>query len=119
MMDPSQTSSCMAGDGGSVDIGLQAMSGMMYRGHDALFNPARMIEPVLCQYGDSDVTHLSLWREYDLYPSGQDDSRGQNPFSKGSSPACDRRSSGRQVCRDHLCLLSPRLDEQGAESPQS
>jgi pyruvate ferredoxin oxidoreductase beta subunit/oxalate oxidoreductase subunit beta len=28
---------CMAGDGGSVDIGLQAMSGMMYRGHDALF----------------------------------------------------------------------------------
>jgi pyruvate ferredoxin oxidoreductase beta subunit/oxalate oxidoreductase subunit beta len=27
----------MAGDGGSVDIGLQAMSGMMYRGHDALF----------------------------------------------------------------------------------
>ena len=28
---------CMAGDGGSVDIGLQAMSGLMYRGHDALF----------------------------------------------------------------------------------
>jgi pyruvate ferredoxin oxidoreductase beta subunit/oxalate oxidoreductase subunit beta len=28
---------CMAGDGGSVDIGLQAMSSMMYRGHDALF----------------------------------------------------------------------------------
>jgi pyruvate ferredoxin oxidoreductase beta subunit/oxalate oxidoreductase subunit beta len=28
---------CMAGDGGSVDIGLQAMSAMMYRGHDALF----------------------------------------------------------------------------------
>jgi pyruvate ferredoxin oxidoreductase beta subunit/oxalate oxidoreductase subunit beta len=27
----------MAGDGGSTDIGLQAMSGMMYRGHDALF----------------------------------------------------------------------------------
>ena len=27
----------MAGDGGSVDIGLQAMSAMMYRGHDALF----------------------------------------------------------------------------------
>jgi pyruvate ferredoxin oxidoreductase beta subunit/oxalate oxidoreductase subunit beta len=27
----------MAGDGGSVDIGLQAMSGLMYRGHDALF----------------------------------------------------------------------------------
>ncbi|GBE14429.1 MAG TPA: pyruvate ferredoxin oxidoreductase [Proteobacteria bacterium] len=27
----------MAGDGGSIDIGLQAMSGMMYRGHDALF----------------------------------------------------------------------------------
>ncbi len=27
----------MAGDGGSVDIGLQAMSGMMYRDHDALF----------------------------------------------------------------------------------
>src|SRR5512147_1465147 len=28
---------CMAGDGGSVDIGLQAMSGLMYRGHDVLF----------------------------------------------------------------------------------
>ena len=27
----------MAGDGGSIDIGLQAMSAMMYRGHDALF----------------------------------------------------------------------------------
>ncbi len=27
----------MAGDGGSTDIGLQAMSSMMYRGHDALF----------------------------------------------------------------------------------
>lgn len=27
----------MAGDGGGTDIGLQAMSGMMYRGHDALF----------------------------------------------------------------------------------
>ena len=27
----------MAGDGGSVDIGLQAMSAMMYRAHDALF----------------------------------------------------------------------------------
>jgi pyruvate ferredoxin oxidoreductase beta subunit/oxalate oxidoreductase subunit beta len=27
----------MGGDGGSVDIGLQAMSGMMYRDHDALF----------------------------------------------------------------------------------
>ena len=27
----------MAGDGGTVDIGLQAMSAMMYRGHDALF----------------------------------------------------------------------------------
>ncbi len=27
----------MAGDGGSVDIGLQAMSAMMYRGHDVLF----------------------------------------------------------------------------------
>ncbi len=27
----------MAGDGGTTDIGLQAMSGMMYRGHDALF----------------------------------------------------------------------------------
>jgi pyruvate ferredoxin oxidoreductase beta subunit/oxalate oxidoreductase subunit beta len=27
----------MAGDGGSVDIGLQAMSAMMYRGHDTLF----------------------------------------------------------------------------------
>jgi pyruvate/2-oxoacid:ferredoxin oxidoreductase beta subunit len=27
----------MAGDGGSTDIGLQAMSGLMYRGHDALF----------------------------------------------------------------------------------
>jgi pyruvate/2-oxoacid:ferredoxin oxidoreductase beta subunit len=27
----------MAGDGGSVDIGLQAMSALMYRGHDALF----------------------------------------------------------------------------------
>ncbi len=27
----------MAGDGGSVDIGLQAMSAMMYRDHDALF----------------------------------------------------------------------------------
>jgi pyruvate ferredoxin oxidoreductase beta subunit/oxalate oxidoreductase subunit beta len=27
----------MAGDGGSVDIGLQAMSGLMYRGHDVLF----------------------------------------------------------------------------------
>jgi len=27
----------MAGDGGAVDIGLQAMSAMMYRGHDALF----------------------------------------------------------------------------------
>jgi len=28
---------CMAGDGGAIDIGLQAMSAMMYRGHDALF----------------------------------------------------------------------------------
>jgi len=28
---------CMAGDGGSVDIGLQAMSAMMYCGHDAPF----------------------------------------------------------------------------------
>jgi pyruvate ferredoxin oxidoreductase beta subunit/oxalate oxidoreductase subunit beta len=27
----------MAGDGGSVDIGLQAMSALMYRNHDALF----------------------------------------------------------------------------------
>lgn len=27
----------MAGDGGTTDIGLQAMSGMMYRGHDVLF----------------------------------------------------------------------------------
>jgi pyruvate ferredoxin oxidoreductase beta subunit/oxalate oxidoreductase subunit beta len=27
----------MAGDGGAIDIGLQAMSAMMYRGHDALF----------------------------------------------------------------------------------
>ncbi|MBI1989028.1 MAG: pyruvate ferredoxin oxidoreductase [Betaproteobacteria bacterium] len=27
----------MAGDGGTVDIGLQAMSAMMYRGHDVLF----------------------------------------------------------------------------------
>jgi pyruvate ferredoxin oxidoreductase beta subunit/oxalate oxidoreductase subunit beta len=27
----------MAGDGGAVDIGLQAMSGAMYRGHDLLF----------------------------------------------------------------------------------
>jgi pyruvate ferredoxin oxidoreductase beta subunit/oxalate oxidoreductase subunit beta len=27
----------MGGDGGTIDIGLQAMSGMMYRGHDALF----------------------------------------------------------------------------------
>ncbi len=27
----------MAGDGGATDIGLQAMSAMMYRGHDALF----------------------------------------------------------------------------------
>ena len=27
----------MGGDGGSIDIGLQAMSAMMYRGHDALF----------------------------------------------------------------------------------
>jgi hypothetical protein len=27
----------MAGDGGSVDIGLQAMSAMMYRGHKVLF----------------------------------------------------------------------------------
>ncbi|HEY5191287.1 MAG TPA: thiamine pyrophosphate-dependent enzyme, partial [Candidatus Deferrimicrobium sp.] len=27
----------MAGDGGSIDIGLQAMSAMMYRGHDVLF----------------------------------------------------------------------------------
>src|SRR5450830_1251193 len=27
----------MAGDGGSVDIGLQAMYGMMYRGHKVLF----------------------------------------------------------------------------------
>ena len=27
----------MAGDGGTVDIGLQAMSAMMYRAHDALF----------------------------------------------------------------------------------
>ncbi len=27
----------MAGDGGSVDIGLQAMSALMYRGHDVLF----------------------------------------------------------------------------------
>lgn len=27
----------MAGDGGAIDIGLQAASGMMYRGHDALF----------------------------------------------------------------------------------
>ena len=27
----------MAGDGGSVDIGLQAMSGLMYRGHKVLF----------------------------------------------------------------------------------
>jgi pyruvate ferredoxin oxidoreductase beta subunit/oxalate oxidoreductase subunit beta len=27
----------MAGDGGSVDIGLQAMSGMLYRGHKVLF----------------------------------------------------------------------------------
>jgi pyruvate/2-oxoacid:ferredoxin oxidoreductase beta subunit len=28
---------CMAGDGGAVDIGLQAASGLMYRGHDVLF----------------------------------------------------------------------------------
>ncbi len=27
----------MAGDGGAIDIGLQAMSALMYRGHDALF----------------------------------------------------------------------------------
>ena len=27
----------MAGDGGTVDIGLQAMSALMYRGHDVLF----------------------------------------------------------------------------------
>nr|WP_246110746.1 thiamine pyrophosphate-dependent enzyme [Thermosediminibacter litoriperuensis] len=27
----------MAGDGGAVDIGLQALSGMLYRGHDVLF----------------------------------------------------------------------------------
>src|SRR4030067_736510 len=27
----------MAGDGGAIDIGLQAMSGLMYRGHDVLF----------------------------------------------------------------------------------
>jgi len=27
----------MTGDGGSVDIGLQALSGLMYRGHDVLF----------------------------------------------------------------------------------
>jgi pyruvate ferredoxin oxidoreductase beta subunit/oxalate oxidoreductase subunit beta len=28
---------CFAGDGGAIDIGLQAMSAMLYRGHDALF----------------------------------------------------------------------------------
>ncbi|MDP2873049.1 MAG: thiamine pyrophosphate-dependent enzyme, partial [Bacillota bacterium] len=28
---------CFAGDGGSSDIGLQALSGCMYRGHDVLF----------------------------------------------------------------------------------
>lgn len=28
---------CMAGDGGSTDIGLQAMSALMYRGHKVLF----------------------------------------------------------------------------------
>ena len=28
---------CMAGDGGSADIGLQALSACMYRGHDVLF----------------------------------------------------------------------------------
>ncbi len=28
---------CFAGDGGSADIGLQALSGCMYRGHDVLF----------------------------------------------------------------------------------
>jgi len=28
---------CMAGDGGTADIGLQSMSAMLYRGHDALF----------------------------------------------------------------------------------
>lgn len=28
---------CMAGDGGAIDIGLQAASALMYRGHDVLF----------------------------------------------------------------------------------
>ena len=94
----------MAGDGGSVDIGLQAMSALMYRGHDVLF--ICYDNEAVCQYGNSDLPDDPLWGQYHLYPSGQTDSRGQNPLPQGSAPTGDRRASGREVCGHHLRFLS-------------
>ena len=83
---------CMAGDGGSVDIGLQAMSAMMYRGHDALF---------IC-YDNESYANTGIQTspttpygaQYDLYASGQDDPGRQDPLPEGPAAARDRRTSG-------------------------
>ena len=82
----------MAGDGGSVDIGLQAMSGLMYRGHDVLFicydnesyaNTGIQTSPTTPYGANTTFT-----------PPGKDDSRGQDALPEGSPAAGHRRPSG-------------------------
>ena len=91
----------MAGDGGSVDIGLQAMSAMMYRGHDVLFicydnesyaNTGIQTSPTTPYGANTTFT-----------PPGKDIPEGKTLFPEGSSPAGDRRTSARQV-RGYHCV---------------
>ena len=106
----------MAGDGGSVDIGLQAMSAMMYRGHDALFicydneayaNTGIQTSPTTPYGANTTFT-----------PPGIADSRGQDAVSQGPAAARHRRPPGGEVRGHGVGRLSGRPHQQGAQGAE-
>ena len=104
---------CMAGDGGSVDIGLQAMSAMMYRGHDALFicydnesyaNTGIQTSPTTPYGANTTFT-----------PPGKEIPEGKTLFPKDPPQLVIGGHPAGQVCGDYLRFLPCRPDEQGPQ----
>jgi pyruvate ferredoxin oxidoreductase beta subunit/oxalate oxidoreductase subunit beta len=71
---------CVAGDGGSVDIGRQAMSAVTHRSKDAL---------LICRDSESCANagirtsfHHALWRQHQLHAPGREIPEGKTLFPK-------------------------------------
>jgi hypothetical protein len=103
----------MAGDGGTVDIGLQAMSAMMYRGHDVLF---------IC-YDNEAYTNTGIQTSpttpyganTTFTPPGKMIPEGKTLFPKDPPQLVIGGAPGSEVCRNRVRGLSGRLDQQSAQ----